>query len=63
MHKTRDFRNWVKLQASRQDQSPEHSKQKFEKKFLSVSRDWKFYPRDSHEVSRENLWAFSRLEP
>ena len=28
---------------------------KFEKKFLSVFRDWKVYPRVSRELSRENL--------
>ena len=40
MHKTRDFRNWVKSQASRQGQLPEHSRQKFWKIYLSVFRNW-----------------------
>ena len=62
MRKTRDFHDWVKLRASHQGQSPEHSKQKFEKIFLSVFRDWKFYLWESREVSRENLWAFSWLD-
>ena len=62
MQNTR-FRDWVKLRSSRQGQSPEHSRQKFWKIFLSVFRDWKFYPQESHEVSRENLWVPSRLEP
>ena len=55
MRKTRDFRNWVKSRESRQGQSPEHSRQKFWKIYLSVFRDWKFYLRESREVSRENL--------
>ena len=42
--------------------SPKHSRQKFWKIFLSVFHDWKFYPWESHEVSHENLWAFSRLD-
>ena len=42
--------------------SPEHSRQKFWKIYLSVFHDWKFYPQESHEVSRENLWALSRLD-
>ena len=33
MRKTRDFRDWVMSWASRQGQSPEHLKQKFEKIF------------------------------
>ena len=28
----------------------------------SVFRDWKFYPQESRKVSRENLWALSRLD-
>ena len=55
MRKTRDFRDWVKSRESRQGQSPEHSRQKFWKIYLSAFRDWKFYPRESHEVSRESL--------
>ena len=35
--------------------SPKHSRQKFWKIFLSVFHDWKFYPWESREVSRENL--------
>ena len=62
MHKTRDFRDRVKSRASRQGQSPEHSRQKFWKIYLSVFRDWKFYPRESREVTREILWALSRLD-
>ena len=62
MRKTRDVFDWVKLRASRQGQSPEYSRQKFWKIYLSVFRDWKFYSRESHEVSRENLWALSRLD-
>ena len=62
MRKTRDFRDWVKLRASRQGQSPEHSRQKFWKIYLSVFHDWKFYPRESREVSRENLWVLSQLD-
>ena len=27
-----------------------------------IFRDWKFYPQESREVSRENLWALSRLD-
>ena len=30
-------------------------RQNFEKKFLSVFRDWKVYSRGSHELSRENF--------
>ena len=30
--------------------------------FLSVFCDWKFYSRESHEVSHENLWALSWLD-
>ena len=63
MHKTRDFCDWVKLRASHQGQSLEHLRQKFWKIFLSVFRKWKFYLRESREVSRENLWVPSRLEP
>ena len=62
MRKTHDFRDWVKLRASRQGQSPEHSRQKFWKIYLSVFHDWKFYPRESREVSRENLWVLSQLD-
>ena len=54
MRKTRDFHDWVK--------SPEHSRQKFWKIYLSVFRDWKFYPWESREVSHENLWVSSRLD-
>ena len=63
MRKTHNFRDWVKSRASRQGQSLEYSRQKFWKVFLSVFRDWKFYPRESCEVSHENLWVPSRLEP
>ena len=62
MRKTRDFRDRVKSRASCQGQSSKHSKQKFEKNFPSVFRDWKFYPRESREINRENLWAFSWLD-
>ena len=55
MRRTHDFRNWVKSRESRQGQSPEHSRQKFWKIYLSVFHDWKFYLQESREVSRENL--------
>ena len=58
MRKTRDFRDWVKSLGP----VARTLKTKIWKIFLSVFRDWKFYPRESHEVSRENLWAFSRLD-
>ena len=32
-------------------------KDKIMKKFLSVFRDWKVYPRGSRELSRENLYV------
>ena len=32
-------------------------RQKFEKNFLSVFRDWKVYPRGNRELSRQNLWV------
>ena len=60
--KTRIFRDRIKPRASRQGQSPEHSRQKFWKIYLSVFRDWKFYPQESRKVSRENLWVPSRLD-
>ena len=63
MHKTCDFRDWVKSRANRQGQSPKHLRQKFWKIFLSVFRDWKFYPGESCKVSRKNLWVPSQLEP
>ena len=62
MRKTRDFRYWVKSRASRQGQLPELSRQKFWKIYLSVFCDWKFYPRENCEVSRENLWVLSQLD-
>ena len=62
MRKTRYFRDWVKSRASCQGQLPEDSRQKFWKFYLSVFRDWKFYPRESREVSRKNLRALSRLD-
>ena len=40
---------------SRQGKPPKHSKSKLWKKFLSVFRNWKVYPRGSCELSRENL--------
>ena len=55
MRKTRDFRDWVKSRASRQGKLLEHSRQKFWKIYPSVFRDWKFYLRESREVSHENL--------
>ena len=58
MRKTRDFRDWVKSLRP----VARTLKTKIWKIFLSVFRDWKFYPRESHEVSRENLWAFSWLD-
>ena len=47
---------------SRQGQSPKHSGQKFLKIYLSVFRDWKFYPRGNRKVSCENLWVPSWLD-
>ena len=52
--KTRDFHDWVKSRASRQDKSPKHLKQKFWKNFLSVFHNWKFHPWESRKVSRKN---------
>ena len=42
-------------ETSHQGKPPKHSKTKLWKKFLSVFRDWKVYPRGSRELSRENL--------
>ena len=53
--KTRDFRDWFKLRASRQGKSRDSLKPKFLKIFLSVFQDWKFYLRGSREVSHENF--------
>ena len=50
---------WLSQVASK---LPEHSRQKFWKIYLSVFRDWKFYPQGSREVSRENLWVPSQLD-
>ena len=44
-------------EVSRQVKPPKHSKTEFWKKFLTVFRDGKVYPRESHELSRENLWV------
>ena len=55
LHKTRDFRDWIKSRISRQVQPPEHLKGKLLKNFLSVFRDWKFHSQESGELSRENL--------
>ena len=38
-------------------------RQNFEKKFLSVFRDWKVYSQGSHEMSRENLWVTLAIGP
>ena len=38
-------------------------KTKILKNFLSDFRDWKFYPRGSRKISRENPWVPSQLEP
>ena len=54
---TRDFRDWSKSPHSRQLKPPKHSKTKFWKIFLSVFRNWKVYPRESRELSRQNLWV------
>ena len=62
MHKTRDFRDWVKSRASRQGQSLEHLRKKFWKIYLSVFRDWKFYSWESREVCRKNFWVSSQLD-
>ena len=40
-----------------------HFRDKNLKNFLSVFCDWKFYPQGSRDVSCENLWVPSRLEP
>ena len=55
LHKTRDFCDLFKSQASRQGKSRDSLKPKFLKIFLDVFRNWKFYPRESHEVSRKNF--------
>ena len=68
--KLKKFKNWpictkhtiFVTKLSRQGQSPEHSRQKFWKIYLCVFRDWKFYLRGSHKVSRENLWVPSWLD-
>ena len=55
---TRDFRDLIKSPHSRQFKPPKHSRTKiWKKKFLSVFRDWKVYPRVSRELSRENFWV------
>ena len=53
--KTRVFRDWNKSSISRQVKPSKHSKSQLWKNFLSVFRDWKVYPRGSHELSHENL--------
>ena len=42
-------------ETSRLGKPPKHLKSKLWKNFLCVFRDWKFYPRGSRELSRENL--------
>ena len=37
-------------------------KTKILKNFLSIFRDWKFYPRGNHKVSRENFCVPSQLD-
>ena len=54
---TRIFRDLRESPTSRQFKPPNTQRQKFEKVFLSVFRDWKVYPRVSGELSRENLWV------
>ena len=54
---TRVFRDLRESPTSRQFKPPNTQRQKFEKVFLSVFRDWKVYPRGSRELSRENLWV------
>ena len=54
---TRVFRDLIESPQSRQFKPPKHSRTKIWKIFLSVFRDWKVYPRVSHELSRENLWV------
>ena len=54
---THIFRDLRESPTSCQFKSPKHSKTKVWKNFLSVFRDWKFYPRESREMSRENLWV------
>ena len=56
LHKTRDFRYWIKSRISRQVQPPEHLKGKLLKNFLSVFREKKFHSGESRELSRINLW-------
>ena len=54
---TRVFRDWNESPQSNQFKLPKHSKTKIWKNFLSVFRDWKVYPRESCELSCENLWV------
>ena len=63
MHKTRDFRDWIKSRLSRQVQLPEHLKGKLLKNFLSVFRNWKFPSREGRELSRENLYVPLAIGP
>ena len=60
---TRVFHDWRESPQSRQFKPPKHSKIKVWKNFLSVFRDWKVYPRESRELSRQNLWVTLATRP
>ena len=54
---THVFCDWRESPTSRQFKPPKHSRTKVWKIFLSVFRDWKVYPRESRELSCQNLWV------
>ena len=60
---TRVFRDWRESPQSRHFKLPKHSKTKVWKIFLSVFRNWKVYPRGSHELSHQNLWVTLATRP
>ena len=71
---SKGFKNWpicakhaiFAIESSRMQvakASRQNTQKNFEKFFLNVFRDWKFYLRESCKVSRENLWVPSWLEP
>ena len=58
-----DFRDQVKLPASRQGKLRNTLKSNFRENFLSIFHDWRVYPRDSRQVSRENLYVPLATKP
>ena len=68
--KLKSFKNWLicakhtifVIDLSRQGKLPEHLRQKNLKIFLSVFRNWKFYPQESRDWNL-HPWTNRQSEP